>query len=1134
MLKLFCLIFFIFFLPHPILAQGSSFVSIVNPIRGTDFWDLKNQDPQTAVLGQIEILKKYNFPATFLLRFDALSDDVIVQALNRDQNFEKGLFLEVTPSWTKKSNVPYRQSDSWHKAGSAFLSGYEPDERLRLIDSAFEEFRKTFGFYPKSAGAWWIDSYSLEYMQKKYGITASLIVSDQYSTDNYQIWGQYFSTPYYPAKTNALHPAQTIDNKLPVVMMQWAARDPVNSFGNGVEESTYSVQANDYLDYHNLDTKYFSALVHLYMNQLYMNQSFNQFNHLVVGLENSYLWEKYKEEYQNQIKILSEMKKTGEISVVTMKDFASWYKNRFPDLSPAQIIVADDPRGSFKKVVWFMNPYYRAGWFLNRDGSIFRDIRQYVDGEQELCYQSRCDSVNFATSATRVLDEVSFGHKWVIDQGKISDFIVTKQGENFVISYKNEAGNQRKIEFLPRDINVDGKISSIDGAILEATKYQLDQQKERIDLAEGPFNWSLQAVFFKTLKFLAFLIVGSLIPGFLMIQGISKDTPFWQKISLSLPLGFVLVTLLFFTFSLVNFRQGIFIYLLINLFLALKNWKIVSKISLKIDILPTVLILIGTIFQQLPTFKNGLLFPYGLGFWGPNTHDGLWHVALINQLVKSTPPENPIFSGEILKNYHYFYDLMVAAASFTTDIPVFDLLFRFYPVIFSLLLGILTYFLIGLLIDGKKQKKLAFLFGIYLVYFSGSFGWIVEFIKFRHLGGESAFWANQSISFNLNPPFAVSLLMVIAIFLILFSMKFNKTFLAVLTVLAGTLIAFKSYAGILILATLLIVGLYKRSLPYLAIFLASALLSAILFLSNFSFSQRFIIFSPFWFIHSMIDSPDRVGWARLSLARMAGWETNNWFKFLAAEIVSFFMFLVGNLGTRIFALPYLLKIKQIVRRADYLFLFVFSLLSLIIPVFFIQAGNPWNTIQFIYYGLYVSAVAGGMVFAGITQINKTLAFISVAIFLVITPINSWATANGYLSYKPHALVTNGELEALNFLKNKEDGVVLTYPYGEKLKTKIAEPWPILAYDSTAYVSAFTGKAVFIEDEPQNQILLTEYKKRLVASTDFFERSFDNNFLKDNKIKYIYLPKIYSVRLEESSEVIKDIFENEEVVIYKVN
>ncbi|OGE72978.1 hypothetical protein A3H18_00225 [Candidatus Daviesbacteria bacterium RIFCSPLOWO2_12_FULL_38_10] len=120
------------------------------------------------------------------------------------------------------------------------------------------------------------------------------------------------------------------------------------------------------------------------------------------------------------------------------------------------------------------------------------------------------------------------------------------------------------------------------------------------------------------------------------------------------------------------------------------------------------------------------------------------------------------------------------------------------------------------------------------------------------------------------------------------------------------------------------------------------------------------------------------------------------------------------------------------------------------------------------------------------------------------------------------------------MKTKEDGVVLTYPYDQKLKTQMAEPWPILIYDSTSYVSALSGKVIFVEDEPQNQILLTDYKKRIVAAKDFFNGFFDINFLLNNNIKYIYLPKIYNAWIKENPEVIKNIFENEEVVIYEAN
>lgn len=1124
MSKILFLIFFLysFFFSSPVLAQGQSFVSIINPIRGNDFWEERNQKPKDAVYGQADILQQYNATATWLIRYDVLNDQEIINILNSLPGHEKGIFLEVTPSWAKEANTKYHISENWHEAGSAFLSGYEREERKKLIDQAFTKFKQVFDYYPTSVGAWWIDAYSLEYMYTKYAINSALIVADQYSTDNYQIWGQYFGTPYYPSKKHALHPAQTKEDKLPVVMMQWAVRDPVNGYGKGVEESTYSLQANDYIDYHKQNIKYFSSLI-----DIYTKQPFNKVSQVVVGLENSYSWEKYGSEYKKQIETLVEKEKIGQFRVVTMSDFAKWYKNAFPDFSPTQLIVAEDPLGGDKKTVWFMNPYYRVGWFFNRDGSVFRDIRQYIDGEEELCFKARCDSVNFATSATRVLDEVSFGRKWIIDQGKISDFKVNKQVDKYTITYKNEAGKERSIEFLPRDISVDGQISSIDTTILEITKKDLSQIKNGQKLEKGFVKWSLIDLLSTSISFILFLILAVLIPGLVLTRK--------MNLFISTTFGLVCLTLVFYVASILKFKLLVPIYILVNLLLffrlrLFKNFPI-PNFTNKSNLLSVGIILVGTVFQSLPTVKNGLIYPYGLGLWGPNTHDGIWHVALINQLIKGVPVENPIFAGTILKNYHFFYDLLVAATNFLSGIPVLDLVFRFYPILFSLILGVGTYYLI---VNLFRQKTAAF-FSLYLVYFAGSFGWIVEYLKVKHLGGESAFWANQSISFNLNPPFAISLLIIIAILQTLPNLKVQKNAIFILTILCGTLVAFKAYAGILMITTLLLIALVRRSWSYLILFLNSTIVSGLLFLSNFSMSSNLIIFSPFWFIHSMIDSPDRVGWTRLTLARVAGLEQGNWFKFFSSEIISLFLFIVGNLGTRAFALFSLLKLKIIFRQTEYLFLFIFSSLALLIPILFIQTGNPWNTIQFIYYFLYTSALVSGIVISKIvSRLNKSIALIFILSLMILTPINSWATANSYLSYQPHARVGQNELQALQFLASLDDGIVLTYPYDEQLKRRLSEPWPLVVYDSTAYVSALTKKAVFLEDEPQNQILLTDYKKRLVASRDFFLSPTQEQarFLSNNNIKYIYIPKIFNQRLDESPSDIKNIFENDQVIIYK--
>lgn len=1123
-------------------AQGNSFVSIVNPVRGNDFWELKDQEPETVVAGQIAILKKFDLAATWLIRFDALGNQKIINELKNRTGDEKGLFLEVTPTWSTQAGVEYHQSSSWHNAGSAFLTGYEREERLKLIDTTFEKFKSIFGFYPLSVGAWWIDSYSLDYMEKKYGITSALIVADQYSTDNYQIWGQYFGTPYYPSKNNALHPAQSLENKLDVVIVQWAARDPVNGYGNGVLESTFSVQANDYLDYHDLDTKYFSSLV-----DIYTKQQFNQVGHLVVGLENSYSWSKYSKEFENQIRTLFEKKNVGQLAIIPMKNFADWYKSTFKELSPQQLIIADDPLGSFKKVVWFMNPYFRAGWFFNADGSVFRDIRQYIDGEEELCFKTKCETVNFATSATRVLDEVSFGHKWVIDQGKIRNFKIEKEGEGFVISYTNEAGNLRKIGLLARDISIDGKVFSIDSTILNATKKENIVAKSPAML-ESSLQWSFISAVSKIGQFLAFFILVILIPG-LLFSGrfLGKNTPNLLRLFMSGVVGLVVFTFLFYITSLLKIKPLIFIYILINfiLFIRFKYYNFLinrPKTMSPLNLILVSVVFAGTIFQTIPTFKSSLNFTYGLGFWGPNTHDGVWHMALINELTKAVPPQNPIYSGTILKNYHFFYDLVVAGTNYLSRLPVSDLVFRFYPIIFSLMLGIGSYYLMMRLFENKlgiKRAKITSLFSLYLIYFAGSFGWIVEFLRERHLGGESAFWANQAVSFNLNPPFAISLVIMIAILNILLSSPNLMSKLA-LILLFGTLTSFKSYTGVLVLGALFVVAVVKilrrKDFSYLGVAIGSSVFSVWLFLSNFEANSAFLIFAPFWFIHSMVDSPDRVGWVRLSLARTSSQALGQWPKFVLAEGLSLALFIIGNLGIRFLSFGLIFKIKEIFKNDTLLLIFVILMASITIPILFIQSGNPWNAIQFFYPALYISALFAGVATSFLLfKLNRVFAIILILIILILAPINSIVTASGYFGKSPHAFVSPKELEGLKFLYNQPEGSVLTYPYDEKLKQHIGEPWPILAYDSTAYVSALSGKGVYLEDEPQNQILLTDYKKRLVASKDFFLKPISESakFLQDNKIKYIYLPKIYNVRLDESAGLIKNIFENEEVVIYIV-
>ena len=323
-LKNLVLIFFIicfFYFPQ-------QFITIVNPVRISGY----TKDIKETLQSQYAIVRQNSLPATWLLTYDILINERAVSVLkSMDGRQELGLFLEITPQFAEDAGVSYNNTGFWYHATSVFLSGYKQNDRKLLIDKLFGSFHDVFGYYPSSVGSWWTDSYSLAYMKQKYNISANLGCSDQFATDGYQIWGQYWSTPFYPSKFHAGIPASDKDVKLDLVTIQWASRDPLN----GYKSSLYST--HDYfVSGIQLDTNYFEKLINLYAKK-----NNNQFGQITIGLEGDFEAETYKGEYKKQLEIVSKLVSLNEVEAVTMSEFSQWYRNKFPFLSPPQ--MEEDP-----------------------------------------------------------------------------------------------------------------------------------------------------------------------------------------------------------------------------------------------------------------------------------------------------------------------------------------------------------------------------------------------------------------------------------------------------------------------------------------------------------------------------------------------------------------------------------------------------------------------------------------------------------------------------------------------------------------------------------------------------------------------------------------------------------------------
>lgn len=545
-------------------------------------------------------------------------------------------------------------------------------------------------------------------------------------------------------------------------------------------------------------------------------------------------------------------------------------------------------------------------------------------------------------------------------------------------------------------------------------------------------------------------------------------------------------------------------------------------------LLAFLLILIGILFQGLTLFKTGRIYDFGIGYWGPLARDGVWHEALVGQLLKSTPPANPGLAGELLVNYHYFYDLLVSSISRTGVDPRL-LIYRVFPTIFSILLGVGTYKLSQVLFNNKKVSLLA----VFFAYFASSFGWVLGLIRGQPLGGESAFWANQPVSMNINPPYAISLVIIIFTILLINSyLSSPNAMKAILVILlSGTLVGFKVYAGGVLLGGLFVLGVKKlileKDFRLIGISLAAFLISLVILLPQSKSSLGLIEFNPFWLINTMIDAGDRVGIPNLTARRFAYLGDHKWFHLAIVEAIGFVIFFVGNLGTRIIGVIGLEK-RQL-RRDLFVLIFAMMFFAFLPPLLFTQKGNSWNIVQFFYYFLY---------FAGLFAaygLRKTHTLLAVLIIL-ITPISSLATFRSGFYPNPPAYLPTEEYKALTYLSTQKDGIVLKHPFDKNSREKFKDPFPLSVYADNAYVSAYSGKSVFIEDGEQQIVLNTDFNGRLELSNRFFEEKdldWSQKFLQDNNIGYVYLPKIYQLPVAEEEYPMEKIFENEEVDIYKV-
>ncbi len=652
------------------------------------------------------------------------------------------------------------------------------------------------------------------------------------------------------------------------------------------------------------------------------------------------------------------------------------------------------------------------------------------------------------------------------------------------------------------------------------------------------------------------LVLGCIyVPGYLVLKKVKKQINDFELISLCFSVGFLLFLANLVIWGFLQLRSLAYIpigfsilwLLYTDQFNFLKPFEAIFKNKLLL-----LLLVLSIVLQGFINFPSGFKYSDGLLFWSSQGHDGLWHVAVMEEVRKAFPLENPLFAGEPLYNYHYLVDLIMGEfVRLFPFISSLDFYFRFFPIILSFLIGLGSF----AFVHRWKGSYAAGLWALFFTTLCGSFGYIVTYMRNGVIfGGETAFWASQNNSILGNPPHAIAFTFIIS-FLIAFYHYLkhrSKFWLAICFMIGCVLAGFKVSGGFVLLAGL---GLatagdifFNRKYSMTLLFLPLSLSNYGIFKLLTHGGESFLIWEPWWFVRTMVVA--RLDWIDLEHKRQFYLDRGGfrgYARVLEYELLAFGIFFAGNLGLRIIGFVEILRrlfTKGFYNTSLELMLLGALLAGFLMPMFFIQKGISYNNIQFIQYfflivGFYAAVTVTFLLNKIKWKILKVALAFCVVLFSIPTTIGNLNEFYGP-GTSPLSKISNNELDALSWLRNNTDpfAIVLVSPYNKYLQDKYRiQPKPIFAWYSTSYVAAIGSRRTFLSAEEQVDITDYPLKSRLEPMKEFFSSpnpKMQKEFLHANNISYIYLPKDeINTPLNLMEIGLQKAYENQEVEILKV-
>jgi hypothetical protein len=267
------------------------------------------------------------------------------------------------------------------------------EEKRKIVDEVIGKFHDVFGFYPTSTGSYYMDAELVNYIKEKYPMI-KVAVATCWEEGPKAYWNANNSwytlldggpwNPWIPSKRNIHCPASDKNDDIGIVAIPHLSRDLMAVFdGPGSYYGTHPQNILRGMVYEGDEIPYFKNIVDQYRAMDKYNRGY-AYNMMFVGpgwMSKGGRWEASYDfllkSYKDGMAYYGELKKAGQLTDLTMSEFADVYRRDRPYTRPECTLWKDILYGSKRQHFWYADPWMRFCLDMNQGGAMI-DLRPYA------------------------------------------------------------------------------------------------------------------------------------------------------------------------------------------------------------------------------------------------------------------------------------------------------------------------------------------------------------------------------------------------------------------------------------------------------------------------------------------------------------------------------------------------------------------------------------------------------------------------------------------------------------------------------------------------------------------------------------------------------------------------------------